>query len=181
MLSVIWPKFQNISHNTEIRLSSLQPLKRQSRRAVASHRRGHLHSPVTVHDWGQKSTFCVGGRRFAGRQPCPGERGTPNAFAYRFARKSTCCPVVLRREMQACSTRTSIPKYFLLKLRSFCRGIIPFGTVSPEHLLHFLIKWKQPVGNYLLQFLLLLACSSQVLHGQSFGDSISSKDALLEA
>lgn len=113
--------------------------------------------------------------------PVPGERGTPNTFAYRFARKSTCCPVVLHREMQACSICTSIHNYFLLKLCSFHRGIIPFGTVSPEHLLHFLIKWKQPVGNYLLQFLLLLACSSQGLHGQLFGDSISSKDALLEA
>lgn len=76
MVSVIWPKFQNISHDTEIRLSSLQPLKRQSRRAVASHRRGHLHIPVTVHDWGQKCTFCVGGRHFPGRQPCA--RGAGN-------------------------------------------------------------------------------------------------------
>lgn len=112
--------------------------------------------------------------------PVPGERGAPNAFAYRFAWKSVYCPVVLCGGMQACSARTLIHNYFPLNLQSFLRGISPFGTVSPEHLLRFPIKWKQPVGSYMLQFLLLLACSSQVLRGQSSGDSISSRDALLE-
>lgn len=153
----------------ELCLASLSPLQSQSREAVP--RCGHTGIPGIVRDGGhrwQKGTFCVWGV-FRERSPVPGEQGAPEAFAHRFAWTSMCCPVVLCHGAQACSTHTLIHNYFLLNLQSFGRGIILFGIVSPEHLLFFLVKWKQSVGNYLLQFLLLLACS-KVLHHQWFRD-----------
>lgn len=73
-----------------------------------------------------------------------------------------------------------IQYYLLLNLQSFHRWIFPFGTVSPEYMLCFVVRWKQLMGNYLLQFLMLLVYSMQILHGQSSEDSVSSKDTPLE-
>jgi len=130
-----------------------------------------LPSCVTGAGGSRNAPLVSVGGRFAGRQPCAGERAAPTASARRFAWKSMSCPGVLCHGVQACSTRTLIHNYFLLNLQPFRRGMIPFGTLSPEHLLHFPMKWEQP---------LLLACSSWVPHGQSCGDSISSRDAPLE-
>lgn len=103
----------------------------------------HTDIPVILHGGGQrypKRILCAGGcfpgcaRAVGSTQRLRGLHG-----------KSVCCPVAPCRGMQAC-TRTLIHNYFLLNLQSFRRGVIPFGTVGPEHLLRFLIKWKQPGG-----------------------------------
>lgn len=99
----------------------------------------------------ERCAFRVGGRSPAA-SPVPGERGAPNAFAYRFAWRSVCCPVMLCRGMRACSTCTLIHNSFLLNLQAFHRGFIPFGTVSPEHLLRFSDKVEATHGE-------LICCS----------------------
>lgn len=82
--------------------------------------------------------------------------------------KRVCCPVALCRGTRARSVHALIHNYFLFNLPSCLREIIPFGAVGAERLLLFLIKWG------------IICRGSQVPHGQSVGDSMSGKDALLE-